>query len=208
METGLLAKRGIRMVAVREGGIGLRWGAIFAGAVVAMATAWVGELMGGLLGLIEPGESSGWSWAGGLLTLAITLVGAFAGGWIAARIAGLQERSAGLLHGVVVWGLLGTSSALLFAILGGNIALVIGATAGALRMAIGFAMVVLLGALLAAAAGGAMAAGAQPGRGLRRGVPAAGGRRQMGATRPSAERGPERVGPGTFGGDDVPPSVH
>ena len=76
------------MDSVREGMRGpwrLRWGAILAGAVVAIAAAWAGELLGTLIALIEPGESSAWAWLGGILALAATLVGAFAGGWLAGR---------------------------------------------------------------------------------------------------------------------------
>lgn len=132
----------------------LRWGAIFAGAAVAIAVGWTGELLGGLLAMIEPGESSGWGWFGGLVTLAMLMLGTFAGGFLAARSAGVSSRAAGALHGIVVWGLLGTTSALLFAVLGGNIALVSGGTAGAIRLALGFAMLGLLGALFAATLGG------------------------------------------------------
>src|SRR5690606_28881235 len=79
----------------------LNWRAILAGGVLAIGAAWAGELLGGLLSLIEPGESSAWGWLGGILALGMTLAGAFAGGWIAARAAGADERSNGLLHGLV-----------------------------------------------------------------------------------------------------------
>lgn len=150
-------------------GMGLRWGAVLAGAVVAVATAWAGELLGSLLGLIEPGESSAWGWMGSVLALAMVVLGAFAGGWIAARLADARTRAEGLIHGLVVWGVFGTVSAALFAILGGNLALVAGATAGAVRLAIGFAMLGLLGALFGAAAGGTVAASETHGMRVRRG---------------------------------------
>jgi hypothetical protein len=109
-----------------------------------------------------------------------------------------------MLHGAVVWGVFGTASAALFAILGGNLALVAGATAGAVRLAIGFAMLGLIGALFAAVAGGALGAGAQPQDWMKR-------RRRPSepvtvTTTPPQEpvtTYPRPVEPG-----DVPPSVH
>jgi len=185
-------------------GVQLRWGAVLAGAFVAVATAWAGELLGSLLGLIEPGGTSAWGWIGSLIALAVVVIGAFAGGWIASRIADARDRTEGVLHGLVVWGVFGTASAMLFAILGGNLALVAGSTAGAVRLAIGFAMLGLFGALIAAAAGGTLAAGAaedrRAGRGRRpeRGayVPP-----RAGVHRPEIYTSPPE-------GRDVPPSVH
>jgi MFS family permease len=189
-------------------GVQLRWGAVLAGAVVAVATAWAGELLGSLLGLIEPGESSAWGWLGSVVALAMVVAGAFAGGWIASRLAGARERTDGLLHGLVVWGVFGTASAMLFAILGGNLALVAGSTAGAVRLAVGFAMLGLFGALLGAAAGGTLGASEQHQRMGR-------GRRSARVTgqvvRPPAEaqsHGPEVYTAPPTERRDVPPSVH
>jgi len=190
-------------LSARGEGVRLRWGAVFAGAVLAIAGYWTGELLGSLISLIEPGESSAWSWLGSILGVALAMGGALAGGWIAARIAGTRDRSEGLLHGLLVWGLFGTASATLFAILGGNLALVAGATAGAVRLAIGFAMLGLLGTLLAALVGGTLGSGA--GRGAR---PWRGERARM--ARPAQQQ--RTAEPGIYSGPvergDVPPSVH
>ncbi|WP_373046185.1 hypothetical protein [Vulgatibacter sp.] len=196
---------------------GLRWAAIFAGTVLAVATAWTGELLGSLIALIEPGESSAWGWLGGIVTLGMVVVGALVGGYVAARTAGADSRTSGLLHGLLVWGLYGTASATLFAILGGNLALVAGATAGAIRLAIGFAMLALFGALFGAAAGGVIGAGAQPGALLRRGRRWAGGRGEARTARVEVpaqqqQQQPRAEGPGIYttpaDRGDVPPSVH
>ena len=193
-------------LSTREGSWRLRWGAVLAGAVLAIASSWTGELLGGLLALIQPGESSAWGWLGSIVALAMTVAGAFAGAWVAARSAAVTERMQGMLHGLVVWGVFGTASAALFAILGGNLALVAGATAGAVRLAIGFAMLGLLGALLASVAGGALAAGTQPQDWMKR-------RRRPAApveatTRPPAPQQPATIYPRPVEPGDVPPSVH
>lgn len=185
----------------------LRWGAILAGAAIAVATGWTGELFGSLLSLIEPGESSAWGWLGGIVSAGLWVVGSLVGGYVAARVAGSTVRMNGMLHGLVVWGVVGTASALLFAVLGGNLGLVAGATAGAIRLAIGFAMISLLGSLLAAAAGGALAteAGARP---LRRRIRGAEERpptwTEGRPEEPEAWSEPTERGPG----GPVPPSVH
>jgi len=173
----------------------LNWRAILAGGVLAIGAAWAGELLGGLLSLIEPGESSAWGWLGGILALGMTLAGAFAGGWIAARAAGADERSNGLLHGLVAWGVFATASALLFAVLGAH-------HQGAVRLALGFAMLGQLGALLAAAAGGIAAAGTRPGAGLGLRRPARPAAPATGAERPAPDL---RAGEGEH---EAPPSVH
>lgn len=139
-------------------GWNLRWSGVFAGAVVALALAWTGELFGGLFAMLRPGESSGWAWLGGIVNLALLVIGTFAGGFVASKIAGASSRTEGLLNGLVVWGLLGTASWVLFAILGGNVALVVGATAGAVRLALGIGMFALALGLIASLAGGATAA--------------------------------------------------
>jgi hypothetical protein len=193
-------------LSTREGSWRLRWGAIFAGAVLAIATSWTGELLGGLLSLIQPGESSAWGWIGGIVALAMVMAGAFAGAWVAARTAAASDRTQGMLHGLVVWGVFGTASAALFAVLGGNLALVAGATAGAVRLAIGFAMLGLMGALLASVAGGALAAGAQPQdwtRRRRRASEPASATIRTPAPQQPVTTYPRPVEPG-----DVPPSVH
>ncbi|MBI5545837.1 MAG: hypothetical protein HY901_18260 [Deltaproteobacteria bacterium] len=143
-------------MALAEERIPLRWSGIFAGAVVALAIGWAGDLVGGLLAMIQPGESSFWGWLGGFITLAFVVTGAAIGGYLASRCAGGLTRNEGAVHGLLVWGLFGAVSALTFAILGGNVSLVTGNSPGRIRLALGFGSLGLIFALGAALLGGAL----------------------------------------------------
>lgn len=142
----------------RESTWHLGWGGVLAGAAIAIACTWTGDLFNGMLSMFTPGESSGWAWIGSVIGLAALIFGAAAGGYVASRVGGAQTRSEGMLHGVVVWGLLGFISSMLFAVLGGNVPLVVGATAGAMRLALGFGMLGLLGGLISSLVGGTLGA--------------------------------------------------
>lgn len=84
------------------------WGALFAGVVMAFTV----QLLMGILGVSigaktvdAIGEAEGLG-LGALLWLGVTmLVSFFAGGWTAARLAGIPRRTESVLHGVLSWGL-------------------------------------------------------------------------------------------------------
>lgn len=85
----------------------VRWGGIFAGLVVGIAVNIVLMLLGATAGLavLQVGDST----AGIPLAVAIwntlsMVIAAFAGGYVAARSAGLRRTSDGVLHGLVAWG--------------------------------------------------------------------------------------------------------
>ena len=130
----------------------LHWGALLGGAVIAVSIGWLGELVGGLFMLFQPGESSVWGWIGGLLTVVFWAGAAFVGGFVASRSADRHTRAGGMVYGAVVWGLMGAFGALLFALLGGTVGLLAGGTAGAARLSLGIGIL----ALLASAAGAVM----------------------------------------------------
>lgn len=132
----------------------LNWGALFGGAAIAVAIGWLGELLGGLFFLFTPGESSIWGWIGGLLTLAFWAGAAFVGGFVASRSADRHTRAGGMLYGAVVWGLMATFGALIFALLGGSVGLLAGGTAGAARLSLGIGILSLLAAAAGAVLGG------------------------------------------------------
>lgn len=87
------------------------WGAIFAGAVVAVVTQIALSLMGlGLgLGAFDPATSDdtirGLGIGAGIWLLLSTIVSFYTGGYVAGRMAGLPKRNDGMLHGIVTWGL-------------------------------------------------------------------------------------------------------
>lgn len=132
----------------------LHWGALLGGAVIAVTIGWLGELLGGLFFLFTPGESSVWSWIGGLLTVAFWAGAAFAGGFVASRSADRHTRAGGMVYGAVVWGLMGVFGALIFSLLGGTVGLLAGGSVGAARLSLGVGILSLAAAAVGAVMGG------------------------------------------------------
>ena len=89
----------------------ISWGAIFAGVVFVLAISWLLYLLGAALGLTvvnpaevpEAGEKLGRGAA--IWILVTSLIAFFLGGLFAARIAGIIDKTEGMLHGLAVWGL-------------------------------------------------------------------------------------------------------
>lgn len=87
----------------------ISWGGIVAGIIVGLAIQLVLTLLGiaaGLtafgLGTTPPaGEVPAWVGAWQSVTV---LIAAFVGGYVAARMSGLQRKGDGMLHGLVAWG--------------------------------------------------------------------------------------------------------
>jgi hypothetical protein len=89
----------------------LSWGAIFAGVVIAVAVQLVLGILGAGIGLtmVDPVEgttpgATGFGIGAGIYWLVTTIVALGAGGYAAARVAGVHERFDALVHGLVVWG--------------------------------------------------------------------------------------------------------
>jgi len=130
----------------------LRWGAVFAGAVISAALWIVLQMIGMGIGLAEIDvDDSGALRAFSIGTTAWTcvapLVALFVGGAIAGRMAGTHERGVGATHGLVVWAV---TSLVALAILAG---LVASLGADALLGAGGALLVGLAACLLGGAAG-------------------------------------------------------
>lgn len=85
------------------------WGAIFAGAVVAVVVGFLLNLLGVGIGFttFDPAGSDdtarGLGIAQGIWTIVSALLSLFAGGWVAGRLAGMPRKTDGALHGVVTW---------------------------------------------------------------------------------------------------------
>ncbi len=98
---------------VHEGGIFRRvsWGALFAGLVVALVVELVLSLLGlGIgLGTIKPATEqtpfSGIGLGAGIWMGISTLIALFIGGWVTAKLAGSIRGLNGVLHSIVMWGL-------------------------------------------------------------------------------------------------------
>ena len=89
----------------------ISWGAIFAGVVLAIAVQLVLGILGTGIGLtlVDPVEgttpgAAGFGIGAGIYWLVTTVVALGAGGYVAARGAGVHDRFDALLHGLVVWG--------------------------------------------------------------------------------------------------------
>ncbi|MGA1799407.1 hypothetical protein VH567_11580 [Sphingomonas sp. 4RDLI-65] len=89
----------------------ISWGAIFAGVVLAIAIQLVLGILGTGIGLtlVDPVEgttpgAAGFGIGAGIYWLITTVIALGAGGYAAARVAGVHDRFDGLVHGLVVWG--------------------------------------------------------------------------------------------------------
>lgn len=115
----------------------ISWGAIFAGAIIALATQIVLSLIGMAIGLATLSPATGDSPSGtalgtgaGIWIVISSLVSLFLGGYIAARLAG---RFNGWLHGLITWGTLTLLTLLLLTTAAGQL---IGAASGLTNFAV------------------------------------------------------------------------
>jgi hypothetical protein len=113
------------------------WGAVFAGAIIALATQIVLALIGMAIGLATLNPATGDSPSGTALgtgaaiwLVISSLISLFIGGYIAARLAG---RFNGWLHGLVTWGTLTLLTLILLTTAAGQL---IGAASGLTNFAI------------------------------------------------------------------------
>jgi hypothetical protein len=88
----------------------MSWGAVLAGAVVALSVQLLLSLLGLGIGLATVDPAAGdtpsvtsFGIATGVFYAIVTLLSLFAGGWVAGRLAGMPVRTDGLLHGLVTW---------------------------------------------------------------------------------------------------------
>jgi hypothetical protein len=128
----------------------LSWGAVFAGVVIAVAVQLVLGILGAGIGLtmVDPVEgttpgAAGFGIGAGIFWLITTVIALGAGGYAAARVAGVHDRFDALVHGLVVWGVtLILTLYLLTSVVGGIIGgafRTVGAVAGAAGSTVGTA---------------------------------------------------------------------
>lgn len=128
----------------------LSWGAVFAGVVIAVAVQLVLGILGAGIGLtmVDPVEgttpgAAGFGIGAGIFWLITTVIALGAGGYAAARVAGMHDRFDALVHGLVVWGVtLILTLYLLTSVVGGIIGgafRTVGAVAGAAGSTVGAA---------------------------------------------------------------------
>lgn len=89
----------------------ISWGAIFAGAVIALVTQLGLNLLGASIGFgaIDPATEanpfSGLGLGTGIWLAVSSIIALFLGGFVASHLADVLRRLDGILHGVVTWGL-------------------------------------------------------------------------------------------------------
>lgn len=86
----------------------VKWGAVFAGWAVGLALQMVLTLLGLGIGAwaidLRESDSTGIPIGAAIWTGVSMLIAAFTGGYVTSRLSGSYDRSDGLYHGVVVWG--------------------------------------------------------------------------------------------------------
>lgn len=112
----------------------ISWGAITAGALLALAIQFMLGLLGlgiGLASIDGSGDFDPNTFASvsGLWTIAVVLVGLFVGAYAAGRLAGSASRIDAALHGIVTWA---TSTLLVVFLLSSGASAVLGAAFGAI----------------------------------------------------------------------------
>jgi len=82
------------------------WGAIFAGAVVALAVYLILTLLGGAIGLTVSDNVRSGTLATGAAVWAIisTIVALFVGGWVTSQCTVGENKMEAIVHGVIMWG--------------------------------------------------------------------------------------------------------
>jgi hypothetical protein len=88
----------------------VRWGPIFAGLVIAIATQLVLTGIGAAIGLTTlanaptpQGEAGGVGTAVGIWSIISLLIALFIGGWVTARACGPMNRKTAMLNGAILW---------------------------------------------------------------------------------------------------------
>lgn len=111
------------------------WGAIFAGAVIALALQIALNILGLGIGVsainpaTEANPMSGFGTGAAFWFSIATLLSLFAGGWVSGRLAGIPRTVDSSLHGLLTWGL---ATLLLFYLLTSTVGTLIGGTFRAL----------------------------------------------------------------------------
>jgi len=83
------------------------WGAIFAGAVMALAVYLVFTLLGGAIGLSVSSEtdSETLSTGAGVWAVVTTIIALFVGGWVTSQCTVGENKMEAVVHGIITWGI-------------------------------------------------------------------------------------------------------
>lgn len=91
---------------VMEVGSRVGWGAILAGAVMALATSLVLSVLGAAVGLSVSDEFTGESlgMGAGIWAIVTTIVALFIGGWVTSQCVVGETKTESVVHGIIMWG--------------------------------------------------------------------------------------------------------
>ncbi|MDJ0736491.1 MAG: hypothetical protein QNJ47_20915 [Nostocaceae cyanobacterium] len=84
----------------------VRWGPIFAGIVIAIASQLVLSALGAAIGLTAGASGTQASTVGvgvGIWSIISLLISLFLGGWVCANSCGPMNKKTALLHGIILW---------------------------------------------------------------------------------------------------------
>ena len=83
------------------------WGAIFAGAVMAMAVYLVFTLLGGAIGLSVSNNTDSETLSTGAAIWAVvtTIIALFVGGWVTSQCTVGENKMEAMVHGIITWGI-------------------------------------------------------------------------------------------------------
>jgi hypothetical protein len=83
------------------------WGAIFAGAVMAMAVYLVFTLLGGAIGLSVSNDADADALSTGAAVWAVitTVIAMFVGGWVTSQCTVGENKMEAVVHGIIAWGM-------------------------------------------------------------------------------------------------------
>lgn len=96
----------VRMEDVVEVGSRVSWGAILAGAVMALAVGFVFSLLGGAIGLsfAADADQETLGYGAAIWAVATTIIALFIGGWITSQCVVGETKTESVVHGIIMWG--------------------------------------------------------------------------------------------------------
>jgi hypothetical protein len=88
----------------------VRWGAVFAGVIIAIVTQMLLTVLGLAVGFtaFDPRQGvpgAGFGWGAAIWAIVSLLVSLFIGAWLAGRLSGAARAADGALNGILVWAL-------------------------------------------------------------------------------------------------------
>lgn len=96
----------VRMEDIVEVGTRVSWGAILAGAVMALAVGFIMSLLGGAIGLsfAADADNETLGYGAAIWALATTLLALFVGGYITSQCVVGETKTESVVHGIIMWG--------------------------------------------------------------------------------------------------------